>query len=45
MLLNTSPTSVMAGFAAKGVQGRFLNIQNLYENRGVSFALGGVSIE
>ncbi|CEG83532.1 hypothetical protein RMATCC62417_17437 [Rhizopus microsporus] len=33
--------SVMAGFAAKGVQGRFLNIQNLYENRGVSFALGG----
>ncbi|KAG1234511.1 hypothetical protein G6F68_002725 [Rhizopus microsporus] len=33
--------SVMAGFAAKGVQERFLNIQNLYENRGVSFALGG----
>lgn len=34
----------MAGFAAKGVQdNNFFNIKNLYENRGVSFAMGGVS--
>ncbi|KAI7888762.1 uncharacterized protein EV154DRAFT_544821 [Mucor mucedo] len=33
--------SVMAAFAAKGVQNRFLNIENLYENRGISFAMGG----
>jgi hypothetical protein len=38
-------TSVMAGFAAKGIQDdNFFNIKNLYENRGVSFAMGGVSI-
>lgn len=34
----------MAGFAAKGIQdSNFFNIKNLYENRGVSFAMGGVS--
>lgn len=34
----------MAGFAAKGVQdGNFFNIKNIYENRGISFAMGGVS--
>ncbi|KAI8646013.1 hypothetical protein BD408DRAFT_381327 [Parasitella parasitica] len=33
--------SVMAAFAAKGVQNSFFNIKNLYENRGVSFAMGG----
>ncbi|KAI9279824.1 hypothetical protein BY458DRAFT_431487 [Sporodiniella umbellata] len=33
--------SVMAGFAAKGIQTRFVNTKNLYENRGISFALGG----
>ncbi|OAD01374.1 hypothetical protein MUCCIDRAFT_165262 [Mucor lusitanicus CBS 277.49] len=34
--------SVMAGFAAKGVQdNNFFNIKNLYENRGISFAMGG----
>ncbi|RCH81843.1 Methyltransferase-like protein 21A, partial [Rhizopus stolonifer] len=34
--------SVMAAFAAKGVQQTFFNIENLYENRGISFAMGGV---
>lgn len=35
--------SVMAAFAAKGIQGdTFFNMANLYENRGVSFAMGGV---
>lgn len=35
----------MAGFAAKGIQdNKFLNIKNLYENRGISFAMGGVSM-
>ncbi|KAI7899805.1 uncharacterized protein BX663DRAFT_532615 [Cokeromyces recurvatus] len=34
--------SVMAAFAAEGIQdNRFINIENLYENRGVSFAMGG----
>ncbi|CAO3666370.1 unnamed protein product [Rhizopus stolonifer] len=33
--------SVMAAFAAKGIQTQFFNWENLYENRGVSFALGG----
>jgi hypothetical protein len=33
----------MAAFAAKGIQGQFINIKNLYENRGVSFSIGGVS--
>ncbi|CAO3634601.1 unnamed protein product [Mucor fragilis] len=34
--------SVMAAFAAKGVQdNNFFNIKNLYENRGISFAMGG----
>lgn len=35
--------SVMAGFAAKGIQDEtFFTIKNLYENRGISFAMGGV---
>lgn len=34
--------SVMAAFAAKGVQNTFFNMENLYENRGISFAMGGV---
>ncbi|KAI8368759.1 hypothetical protein BD560DRAFT_330800 [Blakeslea trispora] len=33
--------SVMAGFGAKGIQRSFFNFANLYENRGVSFAIGG----
>lgn len=34
----------MAAFAAKGIQkGTFFTIENLYENRGISFAMGGVS--
>ncbi|KAI9362779.1 hypothetical protein BD770DRAFT_315966 [Pilaira anomala] len=34
--------SVMAGFAAKGIQDEtFFTIKNLYENRGISFAMGG----
>ncbi|KAI9322740.1 hypothetical protein BX666DRAFT_1849325 [Dichotomocladium elegans] len=34
--------SVMAGFAAKGItNGRFLSINTLNEDRGVSFAMGG----
>jgi phospholipase B1 len=41
--INTFFYSVMAGFAAKGVQGTFFNVANLYENRGISFAMGGVS--
>lgn len=33
----------MAGFAAKGIQdGSFFRLSNLYENRGISFAMGGV---
>lgn len=36
----------MAAFAAKGVQdNNFFNIKNLYENRGISFAMGGVSCD
>lgn len=35
--------SVMAGFAAKGIQDdSFFRLSNLYENRGISFAMGGV---
>lgn len=35
--------SVMAGFAAKGIQdSSFFTLANLYENRGISFAMGGV---
>lgn len=34
--------SVMAAFAAKSVQKTFFNVANLYENRGISFAMGGV---
>ncbi|KAI8968248.1 hypothetical protein BDF20DRAFT_908042 [Mycotypha africana] len=34
--------SVMAAFAAKGLEERsFFNIKNLYENRGISFPMGG----
>ncbi|KAI9481391.1 MAG: hypothetical protein EXX96DRAFT_481185 [Benjaminiella poitrasii] len=34
--------SVMAAFAAEGIQDNtFFNIENAYENRGVSFAMGG----
>lgn len=37
--------SVMAAFAAKGIQkDTFFTIENLYENRGISFAMGGVSL-
>lgn len=35
--------SVMAAFAAKGVQDdSFFKLANLYEDRGISFAMGGV---
>lgn len=35
--------SVMAAFAAKGIQDdTFFTVANLYENRGISFAMGGV---
>lgn len=36
----------MAGFGAKGIiNNRFISLNTLKENRGVSFAMGGVSFQ
>ncbi|KAK9765225.1 hypothetical protein K7432_006603 [Basidiobolus ranarum] len=38
--------SITAGFAAKGIQNdRFLSFKSFYENRGASYAAGGVWIQ